>query len=146
MSVFTSLVTKVLDVPHDPGQTMTIRRLQPKHLHAAGNASLMDSIDQMKKIGPSFIKELRELDDKTIAKALNADPLLKFDRVSLIEKGVTAWSYDVPLTQEYFEDLDDDTQQWLAAEILRLAKPSLYQSPEEQETEEKNASASCTAA
>ena len=45
MSIFTFRVTKTLDqIPGAPGETVTIRKLAPRHLDAAAKASQMEAI------------------------------------------------------------------------------------------------------
>ena len=126
MSVFTSLVTKVLNVPHDPGQTVTIRKLAPKHLDVAKRASFRQTIETMREVGASLIKEIQGLSSETVQAAAKNDPLMVFDRVELIAAAVTGWTYDVPLEREHFENLDEETQDWLAREVLRLTRPALF--------------------
>lgn len=140
MSVFTSLVTKVLLVPRDPENTITIRKLAPKHLAEARKASQRESMSELKDMGPAFVKEVQQLvQDGTAGNAAAADPLLLFDRPTLMRHGVINWTYEQPRAQEAFEDLDEETADWLAREILTLAKPSLFQTTAEGEADQKNA-------
>lgn len=143
MSIFASLVTKVLEVPGDAGQTITIRKLAPKHLMAARRQSQKDSLDQMRDMGdPAFIRQVQELASEgagsTASTAVKADPLLLYDRVILMQHGIVSWSYDREPTREVLEDIDEDTSDWLAREILRLTKPTLFQSEAEREEATKN--------
>lgn len=140
MSVFTSRVTKTIPIPHDDGATVTIRKLAPRHLDQAAKEAQRESLEQLKAMGgPAFMKELQALGgDKTVQAATKADPLLLFDAVTLLEKGVTGWSYDAPIARESVEDLDDATLTYLAREILKLAKPALFQTEDEAEAARKN--------
>ena len=142
MSVFTSLVSEVWDVPGAPGQTVTVRKLAPKHLEAARQAQQVRAYAEMKRTrelaGDDFI-------DRVMATATTPkedampDPLAAYDRITLMTHGVTAWTFDQPISAEAFEDLDDETQDWLARKLLRLARPSLFQSAEDAEAARKNA-------
>ena len=142
MSVFTSLVTKVLEVPGDPGQTITIRKLAPKHLETARTANQVKSMDALRAMGgPAFIREIQamQIESTVVAEAVAADPRLLFDKVPLMTAGVIAWSYaDRERTTEAFEDLDEATSDWLARELLMLAKPSLFETPADTEVAQKN--------
>jgi hypothetical protein len=140
MSVFTSRVTRTVAIPHDPEQTVTLRKLAPRHLEAAAKVAQHRSIEDFKAIGgAAFLKELQGMGgDKAATGAAKVDPLLQFDRLTLIQKGVTEWSYDAKLEPETFEDLDDETQEFLAREVLRLARPALFQTDEEQADARKN--------
>ena len=144
MSVFTSLVTEICTVPGDPGQTITIRKLAPKHLEAAAKAAQRRARAEMAELQRSeaLMAQLAELlahqaQAPAVAQAL-ADPLHTHDALTVIEHGVIAWSYERERTREAFEDLDEDTQTWLARAVLRLAKPALFQTPAEREGERKN--------
>ena len=144
MSVFTSLVTTTLEVPTDSGQSITIRKLAPKHLKAASRAAQMESLEDLKAIGgPAFLRELTALgadetaQRETVKAAAKADPLMTFDRLTLLEHGVTAWTYERALGPEALEDLDDETREWLAREVLKLARPALF-AEDEGEAEQKN--------
>ncbi|MCC6909081.1 MAG: hypothetical protein IT430_14150 [Phycisphaerales bacterium] len=129
MSVFTSLVTDVLTVPNTE-QTITIRKLAPKHLEEARRASQERAFEDMKRtrevLPPEMLAGLLAKSEKADTPKEKPDPLLTHDRVTLMQRGVTAWSFAQPLTPDSFEDLDDDTADWLAGAILRLSKPSLY--------------------
>lgn len=140
MSVFTSRVTVSIPVPTDPEQTVTIQKLAPRHLDAAQKKSQADSLAHLREMGgPAFLKELSGLGDAEKKGAGDTrDPLLAFDHLTLIVKGVKGWSYDAPLTPESFEDLDEDTQTALAREVLKLSRPKLFQTPAEAETDQKN--------
>jgi hypothetical protein len=146
MSVFTSRVTDTRPIPHDPDQSVTIRKLAPRHLEAAAKASQLQSIADLKEIGgPAFLKELEALGDgdkkkaeDKAAEAAKRDPLLTYDPYVLIAKGLKEWTYDAPLVAESFEDLDDVTRDFIAREILRLSKPALFQTEAEQKADQKN--------
>lgn len=143
MSIFTSLVTKVLEVPGEPGQTITIRKLAPKHLEAAQKAQQRAvSADLVEMGGATFIQELAAAigtdATKTVAQATQRDPVLLFHVPTLIVHGVSAWTYNVAADLAHVEDLDSETQAWLATEILRLSKPGLFQTAEEQDVDRKN--------
>jgi hypothetical protein len=148
MSVFTSMVTAVREVPGDPGQQVTIRKLAPRHLAAARKASQLSALANLKEMGgPVFIKEVQAMRDAAptaVADATTADPLLLFDAATVIECGVIAWSYPQVVGREAIEDLDDATAEWLAREILRLAKPALFEALD-MEAAQKNASPAYTA-
>lgn len=139
-SIFTNRVVVELPVPHDEGQSITIRKLAPRHLEAAAKESQRQSINDVKEAGGAKLvgeitREFKDPDKaKDLADAVKRDPLMTFDRVTLISKAVTAWSYEQALTLDVFEELDEETQQWLATEILKLSKPTLY----ETEADRKN--------
>jgi hypothetical protein len=142
MSIFTSLVTETLDVPGLPGHTVTIRKLAPKHLSAAADVAKANAQREMAQarevLGDDFVATLLASPPKPAAPATRDDPLTAYDRVTLMRDGVLSWTFDRATDVEAYEDLDDDMQQWLAGAILKLAKPSLYRTVDEEEAAQKN--------
>lgn len=139
MSAFTNKVTKTLDaIPGEPGATAVIRKLAPRHLEAAAKEAQRRSIAEVKEMGVGFLKELRTLSDKDVKEASERDPLLTFDAPTLIEKGVTSWTLSEELTAPNIADLDDDAQDYLAREILKLSRPKLFMTVEQKEADRKN--------
>jgi len=136
MSVFTSDVTKTLSVPHDSPNTVEIRRLPPKWLREAQRVSQKQSASDFQAMGgAAFLRDIQAMNadkgEAVVADAAKADPLLTYDSVTLIYQGVVAWSYDKDCDKvAVIEDLDDQTQDWLAREILRLSKPDLFETTE----------------
>lgn len=150
MSIFASRRQKTLEVPNDPGQTITIKALPRRHLEASARASQLDSLEQLKQFGDLLemqkaIEAIRTPDDKAPDQApvdrageseesALPDPLNNYDRHTLIKPAVVAWSYPEEITDDTLADLDEDTEEWLAREVLRLSKPSLF----ETEADRKN--------
>lgn len=140
VSAFTSDVTKVLKLPEpfEP-HTVTIRKLKPRHRKQAAQEAQRASVEDFRKMGGSqFLKELGSISDAE-KKAVVPGPLDMHDTVTLLSKGIIEWSFDKPLEPDSFEDLDESLQDFLAREILALAKPSLFQNDEEEEADTKNA-------
>jgi hypothetical protein len=146
-SVFTSRVTRTVPIPHDSPNSVTIRKLAPKHLDASAKAAQIESAEAFHRMGgAALLKQLEGLDfDKVpgasraaLAAPAVADPLLQFDRSVLLVKGVQSWTYDAKVTPDAIEDLDEPTQDFLAREVLKLSRPDLFQTPAEQEAATKN--------
>lgn len=160
MSVFTSLVTKTVPVPGDAPNSVTIRKLAPKHLKEArdivAEARAVEWRKTMREMmdigGPAVISELQNelrkamgLDataeaatDAPAKDATAADPMADYDAVTLLRHGVIGWTYDRAHSLDAYEDLDEGVRDALAAEILRLTKPELFQTSTEVEAEQKN--------
>lgn len=140
MSVFTSRVTSVVPIEHDPPHTFTIRKLAPKHLHEAQASAQAQSIDEFRRVGgAAFLKELEVLGGPSVAQAaVQSNPLARYDKLVLVLRGVVAWSYDEPAALEAYEDLDAQTLDLIAESVLRLSRPDLYQTSEEQDAARKN--------
>lgn len=151
MSVFTSRITQRLQVPHDPDQAVTIRKLAPRHLDAAAVESYRQSLERTNLMGGmSAIQTIRALTAETpkaeadgaaaavAAATPAADPLSGYDRATLVAKSLVDWTYDAPTTMESVLDLDEETLDFLAREVLRLSLPKLFLTDAQQEAARKN--------
>jgi hypothetical protein len=143
MSIFASDTKKTIDLPFDPPHTITIQKLPGRHLGKAGQEHLYETVENLKRMGgPAFQRELQALGDEGKRKDLidqyKADPLNSYDVDTLITKGLKAWSYEKPIDAPTIEDLDDQSRDFIAREILRLTKPSLFLTDEQAAAEQKN--------
>lgn len=132
MSIFASRTTITVDLPFDPPHHVVVQKLAGRHLEKARSAFLTQLMLGVQERGGAAVqKELMELfADRSAAKQVEqvkSDPLNGFDKYSLVRYGVKAWSYPEPVTPEAIEDLDEDAVDFLAAEILKLSKPGLFQ-------------------
>lgn len=152
-----SLVTDTVPIPFDLPHEITIKKLNAKKLSTAGKAFYNEIFENILTRGTAKQKELNAFftepaDKKTpdpdaaeVAK-VQADPLNGYDPHTLIFYGLEAWTYEEPLPahkdvdarRELIDDLDDDAVDFYARAILKLTKPSLFQTKPEQEAETKN--------
>lgn len=152
-SIFTSRVTRDLTVPFGDGGTVKIRKLNQKQLQQALIANFKEQVRLQEEIfGAERVNEIRNAkpdpeappEPKPDPNAKPSDPLSDFDKVTLMAKAILSWSFTnedgspVERTDAALADMDDDAAGWIATEILKLAKPSLFESKAEQETERKN--------
>lgn len=147
MAIFAHKQTKTLDVPivfNDEGDSrqyvVVIRQLNPRQIEAAVKETQRRSFEDVKALGGfSVLKELRELvTDEQAKDEGEKNPLLIYDRETLIDKGVVSWTFPEDKTPENIANLTEDVRDWLATEILRLTKPALVQSQEERKAAQKN--------
>ncbi len=145
MSVFAKLRSAVLPIPNANGATATIRGLSPTGLRAASAENQRKAVAAMRAqrelaagvdeaeadtpVDPEAVKAWQE--------QVRRNPLLSYDAETLIVKGVSAWTLELEPTPENVAELDEDTRDWLATEILKLSKPSLFKTEAEQEAEQK---------
>ena len=135
-SFFASQVTDTIAID---GHSIAIRKLNPRQLHQAAIGQQRQGLEDLEALG-GFKKIQAVLDGMTPAERKAAsDPLQQYDRAILIDRGVTAWTFDLEKTPDTIADLDDDVQDAIARAVLKLSKPSLFQTADEQETERKNA-------
>ena len=60
------------------------------------------------------------------------------DTHAVLRMGIVSWTYPDPVTPETIADLTREALELLALAIMKLTMPSLFQTPEERETETKN--------
>ncbi|MCK9497188.1 MAG: hypothetical protein M0R75_17085, partial [Dehalococcoidia bacterium] len=51
-----------------------------------------------------------------------ADPLKDYDQGSLLRAGIVSWSYDVEVTPDTIDALDERTARWCAEAIVAYTK------------------------
>ncbi len=119
-------VTTDLSVPHEPGNTITIRRPRRKLLQEAANKRQADALGRVRELGgPAFFAELRGLSTADVATQATPQPVDQYDQDELLRIGVVAWHGplydDVEVNAESLADLDPTTATWLADAIARFA-------------------------
>lgn len=119
--MLTTNVTKTLDIPGEAGQTITFRMLGYLELELASTTRLSKVMADIKGM-TDLTSLLPKPDNGKMPEPV--DRLLSFDRRTLINAGVTAWTYPVPVSVTALDTLDDVTAEWLAREILDYSKPS----------------------
>lgn len=153
MSIFASRTQKTIPVPFDPPHEVTIQKLAGRHLRKAHEAWLEELYTGVRNRGGATAqKEMQALfDDRDKKKAdetsdaekaiaeVQDDPLNGLDKFTVVRYGVKAWSYDIPVSSESIDDMDDDAVDFVATEIMRLTKPALFQTKDEREAAQKNA-------
>lgn len=162
-SPFASRVVVTLPIPFDPPNEVTIRKLAGRHLERARNVFLTSLfLDVQARGGAAVQKDMQQLFVKDApnkeeveekVKAVAADPLNGFDPYIVAQGGIVSWTYPESLKVELvtdekgnqiprvqaIDDLDEDAVRWFATEIMRITKPSLFQTKDEAEDDRKNA-------
>ena len=135
MSLFASNNTKPVEIVGFG--TFVIRKLNRKRLSKAADVLQQSAIGKVQDMGgAAVIRDIRSLATEDVRKQAEeqlkkesegaADPLLGYDRTTLIEQGVVTWPDGVTApTHEQIEDLDPDVEEQLARAIVELSKPSL---------------------
>lgn len=144
MSVFAKLRTATLTaIPGFPGHSVSIHGLSPRSLEAAAKEhqrQVLAVLKEAKESGTaSAFEEVDPEAVKTYQDQLRANPLSSYDAATLIEKAVDEWSFELAPSPESIAELDEDIRDYIATEILRLSKPSLFRTQDQQEADRKNA-------
>lgn len=114
--MLTSKETTTLKHPHEDTQ-FAIRKLSFGMLEEAADAKR-----------DKLLAVMRSLEGITLptstpdAEAQADDPAVKYDRATVIWRGLVEWTYDAPLTD--YEQLDEDSAAWLFAEIIKFSMRS----------------------
>lgn len=129
-----SNVTRRAEIPHEPGEWVEIRRLSWRQLEKASDLQTNASLARMRALGGDLLGALRSSSSQQ-----QADPAASYDRAFVLNAGIVRWSYDVPVSPESIDLLDEETAAWVFREILALHKPRT-------EEEQKNGSSPSTSA
>jgi hypothetical protein len=135
MSIFASRTRRVVEIPFDAPHTVTIQKLAGRQVEKAREANQFASADRLKGMGGvAFQRELGQLGDPAATAALvakaQADPLNTYDRATVLQKGIVAWTYEEPVgtpllvTPEAIDDLSEEAADFLARAILELTLPA----------------------
>lgn len=156
MSIFASHHTKTIALPFAAPHTVTLKKLSGKQLGKAEQEAMFSHASTFRRLGGrEFKKELDSIgapaEQAKEIEQVKADPLSAFDIDTLLYGGVSSWTCDeslarVPVKDEEtgavvmripaLDDLVADAREFIAREVLKLAKPSLFLSEEEQEIEQ----------
>ena len=150
-SILAARVTKVVEITGETPGTATVRKLTGKQLGKAQEAfraglfALMREQVELQKEHRALMAAMDDGSPKADAEPEKAaaateqrSPLAGFDPATLVLLGVAEWSYDDAITAEVIEAAADDVVEQLAAAVLRLSKPGLFESKAESEAAQKN--------
>lgn len=152
-SPFASRTQKTIPSPLDPPHTITVRKLTGIEVEAAQESHRGSlAAGSTRSWAGVFRRALEKgASDAAVLKALD-DPLTGYDRFSVARSGLLAWTYPESLKPvtvkgvgdapdqvvDAIAELDDETVDFIATEIMRLTKPGLFKTPEQMEEERKN--------
>ena len=109
-------VTKTVEVPGDPGQSLTIRMVAWTTLDKAKDIRTRELAAQFAAMGDAV--------DRLQSNGEKPDRLLQFDKFTLLKHGIVAWSYPDELN---IERLEPPVVEWAAREILDYTFPDATQ-------------------
>lgn len=149
-SVFASDNVRRVPVPNTE-HFVTFRQLVPDEIHKAARIASRKSMEQLRESGvltaAEILKEVGSVTTEQIQTVQRAfDPFAAYDRVTVIASAVTEWTFEKPLAEDTIRFMNEETQAFLAREILAWSMPALVQTVAEQEESQKNASGPSIAA
>ena len=99
-----------LDIPHEAGEWMEILPLSWAHLEVARRLKTEDAIKQASLLDAAMLKNIQSVAaDNPSAAASAGDGL---DKGTVLEHGITAWSYQIEVSAENVRALDEATAMW----------------------------------
>lgn len=123
---------KTVGLPHEPGTTVTIRRMLRSQKREAALKHSSQSIKNLMELGgPEVMQKLQaaraaadDSSEKTpTAAAVEEAPKVQFDQDTVLRAGIVSWSYGEPVSAESIDALDDATATFLFSEIVGLSDP-----------------------
>jgi hypothetical protein len=140
---FVGKQTKTIEIPHEPGNTVTIRRPRRRALREAADTRQEKALNRVRALGgASFLAEMRAAQDTgkpaadtpapataagetAPAEPTAAELAAAFDQDELLLAGIVGWAGpeydDTPVDADAIADLDPTTAQWLAEQIAEYA-------------------------
>lgn len=109
----TSELTKTVPVPHEQGQSFTIRKLSHHHVSMARDRARDRALELMRQLGDIKLPEPKD--------APPADPAAEYDRGTVLTHGITGWTYSAPCDETHIADLDEETADWAFREVLAFS-------------------------
>lgn len=120
----TSAVTKPVEVPHEPGNTFTIRMLSWLHIKEARERRTSAALQAARELGPELLKDIQSAAAPSAEPVRARDPLDDFDQATVLRHGVVGWSgpgYQTPCTPDALAELDPTTAEWAAREVCHFS-------------------------
>lgn len=156
--------TASLEIPFDPPHTVTVQQLNGRQLGKAKQVFFNNLIAEVQVRGGAKVQKdvetLFQVDAADVTaevEKLKSDPLNGFDKYTLLYDGIKGWSYPqslerVPVAEltsdgraitvmrvPAIDALSDEAVDFFATEIMRLTKPSLFQTKEEAKAAQREA-------
>jgi hypothetical protein len=123
--------TRWENIPHEPENSIEFRELGYADLEAARRASASEGRSQLREMGPELYEVVQRRPQSTVRNVV--DPINTHDRMTLLDRGIVAWSYQLHLpersgNQAQQEErlralgkLDDRTVEWAARFLMANA-------------------------
>jgi hypothetical protein len=137
-------VSDPIPLPFDEGQWIRVRALTGKEFEQAQDAHRREFSGSSSRSWSMVFRRILETGNPAPEDVLAAirDPLTGFDRYAVARMGLIEWSYPQSVKPVLVEgkpvepvdaiaDLKDDPIDFIAREVLRLTKPSLFLASEE---------------
>ena len=126
-------ITEQVPIPHEDGQWMQFRRLSWLEMVEAAETAERRSVKKMTQFGSEAVGAIIASHEKTAAATADTDgdgdttptktPTVgSYDRESLLENGIVAWSDEEKVSPKAIKQLDAETARWAAEQIFELSR------------------------
>ena len=110
--------TERRDIPGEDGEWMEFRKLTGGELDQAEEVQTQRSLAMVKGLDPAAVSAIRT--DPGVPVVAVPDPASSYDKDTLVQYGVVAWSYSEPCDAEHKRLLEAATRDWAASAIVEM--------------------------
>ena len=108
------------EIPHEEGQKMTFRRLSWAQLEEAAEINKRNTFADIKSMGADAVRALGEMREEL--KAAKEEQGNTYDKRTVLNAGIVAWTYPENVNPENIGLLDEETAEWAFQEIVNAHK------------------------
>jgi len=105
--------TRRVDIPHEEGEWVELKELSGRKLRQNRERQTWALLAKVNEAGG-----FGALKGVEAPEGQKPDPLAAYDLGDLLEKGIVAWSYGEELTPEAIECLDEETERFIACQLI----------------------------
>ena len=110
--------TERRDIPGEPGEWIDFRKLTGGELDEAEAVQTHRSLSMVKGLDSAVMSAIRT--DPGVPVVAVPDPASSYDKDTLVQYGVVAWSYSEPCDAEHKRLLEAATRDWAASAIVEM--------------------------
>ena len=128
MAIVSGVEPVTLPVPHEEGETITIRMLSHDDMLDINNARIDGALKLAENVSDRMLnrdsKKPQDMTPQERAEAARQEKYNTYGQFLTLLKAITGWSYtrtdgsDIPVTPENVRDLDAKTADWLFRHIV----------------------------
>jgi len=123
-------MTRTVDLPHDAGESVVIRKLSHRKLAEAAAKQQALGIGTMRALGSELLQALRNEDAQKLDRLQQTQEasLSNYDRDTLLERGIVSWTLTPALEDanrsDVIGELDEPTAKFLAEAVFAWSRPA----------------------
>ena len=106
------------DIPGEPGEWMEFRKLTGGELDQAEEIQTQRSLALVKGLDSAAVSAIRT--DPSVAVVAAPDPAAGYDKDTLVQYGVVAWSYAELCDAHGKQQLEAATRDWAASVVVEM--------------------------